>query len=66
VAEPRVFYEPVLVGDDDAVVHQAGAFPTEAQARRVLDIWRSEGREEAMALNVVPLYQTAEEWQADR
>ena len=66
VAAPSFLYEPVLLSDDDSMIYQAGAFPTEAEARKVLDIWRAEGRGEAMAVNMVPLYQTAEEWHADR
>jgi hypothetical protein len=64
---PSVVYEPVLLRDDeDGIVHQGGAFPTEAEAQKVLDIWRSEGRSERMAVNLVPVYQTAEQWIADR
>jgi hypothetical protein len=60
-------YEAVLLRDDeDVVVYQAGAFLTEAEAQKVLDIWRAEGRREPMAINVVTVYQSAEEWQADR
>jgi hypothetical protein len=66
VAEPRTFYEPVLLDDDENVIYQAGTFPIEAEAQKVLDIWHAEGRQEAMALNVVTLYETAEQWQADR
>jgi hypothetical protein len=66
VAEPRILYEPVLLGNDDVVFYQAGAFSTEAEALKVLEVWRAEGRREAMALNLVTLYETAEEWQANR
>lgn len=52
--------------DDEGVIYQAGAFPTEAEAQKVVDIWRAEGRQERMAINIVPFYQSAEEWQADR
>lgn len=65
--EPRCLYEPVLLrGDEDGIVYQAGAFPSEAEAQKVLDIWRAEGRREPMAINLVPVYQSAEDWQADR
>ena len=67
VPEPRVLWEPVLLRDDDeGVIHQAGAFPTEAEAQMVLDVWRAEGRRDLMGINVVPVYDSAEEWQADR
>jgi len=52
--------------DGDGIVYQAGAFPTEAEAQKVLDVWTAEGRREPMHINVVPVYGTAEEWQANR
>lgn len=52
--------------DGDGILYQAGAFPTEAEAQRVLDIWTAEGRCEPMLMNIVPVYSTADEWQADR
>lgn len=67
VLEPRLLYEAVLLREDeDGIVYQAGAFPSEAEAQKVLDIWRAEGRQEPMAVNVVAVYQSAEDWQADR
>jgi hypothetical protein len=66
VVEPKIFYEPSLVGEDDNIFYQAGAFPTRAEAQKVLDIWKAEGRQEEMVLNMVSVYETAEEWQADR
>jgi hypothetical protein len=67
VTQPRVIYEAVLMRDDgDGILHQAGAFPTEAEAQKVLDIWTAEGRREPMFINLVPVYATAEEWQEDR
>jgi hypothetical protein len=67
VPEPRVLYEAVLLrSDEDGIVYQAGAFSTEAEARKVLDVWRAEGRQEPMAVNLVAVYDSAEEWQADR
>jgi hypothetical protein len=60
-------YEPVLISDRDGnIFYQAGLFPNEAEARKVLEIWRAEGRAEEMAINLVPAYETAEEWMADR
>jgi hypothetical protein len=60
-------YEPVLLrDDDDGIIYQAGAFTSEAEAQRVLDIWRAEGQPQPMAINIVPVYQSAEDWQADR
>lgn len=64
---PVILYEAVRLTDDgDAVVYQAGAFTTEAEAQKVLDIWRAEGRTEPMAINLVTLYRNVEEWQANR
>ena len=67
MAEPRLLYEPVLLsGDEDGIVHQAGAFTSEDEAQKVLDVWQAEGRREPMAINLVPVYQSAEDWQANR
>jgi hypothetical protein len=64
---PSVVYEPVLMRhDEDGIVHQGGAFLDEVEAQKVLDLWRSEGRKEPMAINLVPVYRTAEQWIADR
>lgn len=60
-------YEPVLISDGDGnIFYQAGLFSNEAEARKVLEIWRAEGRTEEMAINLVPVYETADEWVADR
>lgn len=60
-------YEPELLSDDEEyAIHQAGAFPSEEEAQKVLDIWTSEGRNEPMAINIVTVYETAEEWLSDR
>ena len=65
--EPRTLYEPVLLTDDEeGVAYQAGAFSSQAEAEKVLEIWRQEGRPEAMAINFVTVYDTAAEWYADR
>ncbi|MET8835996.1 hypothetical protein ABZV78_19035 [Micromonospora sp. NPDC004540] len=64
---PEILYEAVLMRDDeDGIVYQAGAFTTEAEAQKVLDIWQAEGRTEPMAINLVPVYRSAEDWDADR
>ncbi|MFF4122898.1 hypothetical protein ACIBI0_02365 [Microbispora rosea] len=64
---PEILYEAVLLRDDeDGIVYQAGAFTTEAEAQKVLDVWRAEGRTEPMVINLVPVYQSAEDWQANR
>uniref|UniRef100_UPI00331C8F45 hypothetical protein n=1 Tax=Micromonospora sp. NPDC126480 TaxID=3155312 RepID=UPI00331C8F45 len=64
---PELLYEAVLMRDDEeGIVYQAGAFTTEAEAQKVLDTWRVEGRTEPMSINLVPLYRVVEEWQADR
>lgn len=64
---PITLYEPVLLGgEDETIVYQAGAFPTEAEAQKVLEIWRAEGRQQSMEINYVTFYNTAEEWQNDR
>ncbi|MFI7212769.1 hypothetical protein [Micromonospora maritima] len=64
---PEILYEAVLMrNDQDGIVYQAGAFTTEVEAQKVLDIWRAEGRTEPMAINLVPVYRSAEDWDADR
>ena len=47
-------------------MYQAGAFSTEAEAEKVLDIWRAEGRMERMTINLVTFYVSVEDWQANR
>jgi hypothetical protein len=67
VTLPEVVFEPVLMRDDgDGIIYQAGAFPSEDEAQKVLDIWAAEGRREPMCINIVPVYGTADEWQATR
>ena len=62
-----MMYEPVLISEPDGnIFYQAGAFPSEAEAQKALDIWRAEGRSEEMAINIVAVYDTAEEWLRDR
>lgn len=65
--KPRLLYEAVLLcGDEDGIVYQAGAFPSEAEAQKVLDILKAEGHRQPMAINLVTVYQSAEDWQANR
>ena len=64
---PELLYEAVQIAPDgDGVIYQAGAFRTEADAQAVLAVWRAEGRTEQMAVNLVPVYSSVEQWQADR
>lgn len=54
---PNRLYEPVLITKDgEGILFQAGAFRTHADAQAVLEIWRSEGRTEEMAVNVVTVW----------
>jgi hypothetical protein len=65
--DPRVIYEPVLIDDETgSIQYQAGAFPTEEMAQRVLDIWRREGRTDKMAINAITFYSTVEDWHQAR
>lgn len=67
MAVPKVIWIPCLMSeDDDHSIHQGGGFDTEAEAQEVLDIWRSEGRREPMAINSFPFYGSVDEWNADR
>ena len=67
VAQRQSIYVPVLMRDDlDGILYQAGAFPTEAEAQKVLDGWARDGRPEPMFINVVRFYATADEWEAER
>lgn len=64
---PVVLWLPCLVDSaTDQVVYEAGAFTTEEEAQKVLDIWHAEGRTEPMALNIVHFYETSGEWVSDR
>ena len=67
VAQRESIYIPVLMREDlEGILYQAGAFPTEAEAQRVLDLWARDGRSEPMLINVVQIYATADEWEAAR
>jgi len=60
---PKVVWVPWLMSDDDDhVVYEGGAFQTEADAQKVIDTWRSEGRGEPTAINVIPIFETFEDW----
>ena len=64
---PRVVWVPCLMSeDDDHIVYEGGAFQTEEEAQKVIDAWGSEGRREPTAINVIPIFDTFEDWQADR
>lgn len=64
---PGQLYEPVLVTEDgEGVVYQAGVFETGAEAQEVLEIWRSEGRTDEMAVNVVQVFRSVDEWRSSR
>jgi hypothetical protein len=63
----QTMYEPVLISDGGGnIFYQAGLFPNEAEAQKVLETWQAEGRTEEMAINLVAVYEMAEEWAADR
>lgn len=57
---------PVLLDEEDQIVHEAGGFPKESMAREVLAVWSAEGRVEAMGVNMIPLYQSVDQWREDR
>jgi hypothetical protein len=46
--------------------YEAGAIWSQSEAQKLLDLWRSEGREQPMAVNISPLYESVEAWIADR
>jgi hypothetical protein len=56
----------LLTEDGEHQVLQAGAFPTEHEAQKVLDTWRTEGLSQPAALNCITCFETAEDWEADR
>lgn len=45
---------------------QAGAFPTEAEARRLLDRLDITGLYTELSINMVAVHQTVEDWEWDR
>jgi len=64
---PQAIYEPVLLNAETLDVEgQAGAFRSEVEARKVLERWREEGVTQEMAVNVVGLFDSFEEWLANR
>ena len=64
---PQILWIPCITHEDDEHIYEGGAFRTEAEAQRVLDIWRTEGRpEHLLAINLLPLYDSVDEWNSDR
>jgi hypothetical protein len=62
-----VVYEVVAADRTDGhMVAQFGAFIDRAEAEKVLAQLDSEGRHGALALNAVPVYATANDWENDR
>lgn len=59
-------YVPCLISEHDDIAYEAGGFSTEAEAQRVIDIWIGEGRTGPTAINLISIYSSVEEWQADR
>lgn len=69
-AGPRVVWIPTvtLSGNRDSVdLYDIAAFTNEKEAELAAERWRNEGRPDAdIAMNVVALYDTADEWAEDR
>jgi hypothetical protein len=61
-----VYVVELLRADGDGSVYQFGAFTSREEAERVLALLEREGRHSPLSLNAVPVYSTAEEWEADR
>jgi hypothetical protein len=55
-----------MLDDDGRVIYEAGAFFREGEAKKVLEVWKAEGRREALGMNSVAVYDSADEWQSDR
>lgn len=67
MAGADVIYIPcLLTSDTKHVLYEAGGFPSEAEAQKVLDIWRTERRTEPTAINVLTLFESAADWQNNR
>jgi hypothetical protein len=66
MAEPHLVWVPVLLDEDGRIFHEAGGFPEESMAQDVLTVWTAEGRTESMGVNIIPLYESVEQWQVDR
>lgn len=66
MALPKMLFVPALLNSDGSIDYEAGAFTTEGEAKRVVDEWRSDGETKPTAINLIPLYETAEEWREDR
>lgn len=64
MSEQLEIHVPIrLVFDDDDVTEvRAGAFPTRAEAERVLEHWRADGHRSPMAVRTLPVWGTAAEW----
>jgi hypothetical protein len=73
-SEPRIVWIPqaTLEGSrDDVNIFDIGAFTSETEARRAADQWLAErpsrwGEPPQIDMNVVAVYESAEEWQRDQ
>jgi hypothetical protein len=64
---PRVCYLACeLTQDARRIFHSEGPFPSEEEAQRMLATWRSWGRNHPTAICLVPVVDTAAEWEQMR
>jgi hypothetical protein len=62
-----VLYCPCLLDQsEEGIIYEGGAFREEALAQSVIDRWKGEGRTEPMSVNIIPLYESLEAWEAGR
>lgn len=66
MAVPKMLFVPSLLNADGSIDYEAGAFTTEGEAKRVVDEWLSAGETKPTAINLIPLYETVEEWREDQ
>ena len=59
-------YVPCLLYPSGEIAFSAGAFVTEDLAQVVIERWKAEGRTEEMAINILSLYDTVEDWESDQ
>jgi hypothetical protein len=65
---PKMAWMPCWLSDDtENIVFTQCILPSQEEAEKVVEVWRSEGREDwLLMINTVPIYDTADEWLRDR
>jgi hypothetical protein len=65
---PKMAWMPCwLSADTEDIVFTPCVLPSQEEAERVVEVWKSEGHDHRLlVINSVPIYDTADEWLRDR